>query len=98
MAKKKRKPLPKGTSGSPKKRAKQAQRHIQLMVIPEPEANTRSVLNYVGEGTVAMRGPGNVVMECGNCGVPLIVGVPVSAVQNMVFRCQSCGAFNETLA
>ena len=95
MAKKKRNPSPKGQSGSPKKRAR---RHIKLMVVPEPEPNTRSVLLYTGEGTVAMRGPGNVVMECGNCGVPLIEGVPVGSLQNLVFHCQSCGAFNETLA
>jgi len=95
MAKKKRKPLPKGQSGSPKKRAK---RHIQLMVIPEPEPNTRSVFIYTGEGTAVMRGPGNVVMECGNCGVPLVDGVSVANVQNIVFKCPNCGAFNETLA
>ncbi len=98
MAKKKRKPTPKGVSGSPKKRAKQAKRHIQLMVIPEPEPNTRSVIVYTGEGTVVMKGPGNAIMECGNCGVPLIEGVPVANIRNIVFRCPSCGAFNETLA
>lgn len=79
----------------PRERAK---RHIRLMVIPKPEPNTRSVIVYTGEGTVVMSGPGNSVMECGNCGVPLIEGVPVANIQNIVFRCPSCGEFNETLA
>jgi uncharacterized Zn finger protein len=84
----------------PKKRkgATPKKRRIRLMVIPEPEQGTRSVLVYTGEGTVVMRGPGNVVMECGNCGVPLLEGVKVAQIQNLVFRCPSCGSFNETLA
>jgi len=68
------------------------------MVIPEPEANTRSVIVYEGEGTVVMKGPGNAVMECGNCGVPLVEGVPVGNIQSIVFKCPSCGEYNETLA
>lgn len=80
---------------SPRRRSK---RRIQLMVIPEPEPNTRSVFIYTGEGTVVMRGDANVVMECGNCGVPLIDGVPVGNLRSIVFRCPNCGAFNETLA
>ena len=85
MAKKRKVPTPK-------------KRRIKLMVIPEPEPGTRSVIVYTGEGTVVMTGPGNVVMECGNCGAPLLKGVKVSTIQNLVFRCPSCGQFNETLA
>lgn len=73
-------------------------RKVRLNVIPEPEPNTRSVLIYTGEGTVVMRGPGKVTMECGNCGVPLIVGVNVAQIRGVVFRCPSCGQFNESLA
>lgn len=83
---------PKRKGPTPKKR------RIRLAVIPEPEPNTRSVLIYTGEGTVVMRGPGNVTMECGNCGAPIIVGVKTSQLQNLVFKCPNCGAFNETLA
>ena len=77
---------------------KKTERRIRMMVIPEPEPNTRSVLVYTGAGTVLMRGPGNVVMECGNCGAPLIVGMPVATLQSVVLRCASCGAYNDSLA
>jgi len=88
MAKKRKGPTPK----------KRTQRRIRMMVIPEPEPNTRSVLVYTGEGTVVMRGPGNVIMECGNCQVPLTEGVGVAQVQSLVLRCPNCGEFNESLA
>jgi predicted RNA-binding Zn-ribbon protein involved in translation (DUF1610 family) len=87
MAKKRRGPTP-----------RKQNRNIRMRVIPEPEEGTRTVLKYVGEGTVIMSGPGNVIMECGNCGVPLIEGLSVAQIQNLVFPCPSCGAFNETLA
>jgi predicted RNA-binding Zn-ribbon protein involved in translation (DUF1610 family) len=90
MAKKKPRKRP-----EPRTRAK---RRLQLMVIPEPEPNTRMVFVFEGEGTVVMSGPGNVVMECGNCGVPLVDGVAVGNLLSIVFKCPSCGAFNETLA
>ena len=96
MARKKR--GAKATKAAKPKPKRKAKRHIKLMVIPEPEPNTRSVLIYTGEGTVVMRGPGNVVMECGNCGVPLIEGLGVAQLQSLVFKCPSCGQFNETLA
>lgn len=88
MAKKRKGPTPK----------KRTKRRLRMMVIPEPEPNTRSVLIFTGEGTVVMKGSGNVIMECGNCGVPLIDGVAVGNIQNLVFRCPNCGEFNETLA
>jgi uncharacterized Zn finger protein len=47
---------------------------------------------------VVMRGAGNVTMECGNCGAPLLVGVKVAQFRDLVFRCPACGQFNETLA
>jgi len=73
-------------------------RKIRMHVIPEPEPDTRSVLVYTGEGTVVMRGSGNVTMECGNCGVPLLVGVKVAQFRDLVFRCPNCDQYNETLA
>ena len=30
-------------------------RHLKLMVIPEPEPETRSIIKHIGEGTVVMR-------------------------------------------
>lgn len=88
MTAKKRKPTPK----------KRPTRHIKLMVIPEPDPDTRTIFVYTGEGTVVMRGTGNVVMECGNCGVPLVDGIPVSQIRSIVFKCPNCGQFNDTLA
>jgi hypothetical protein len=52
---------------------------------------------YEGAGTVAMRGPGNVMMDCGRCGSPLLVGMKTPQVANLVFKCKNCGAFNETV-
>ena len=71
---------------------------IKLAVIPDPQG-TRAGIKYEGEGegTVIMRGPGHLTMECGNCGADLLVGVATSQVRNMVFRCNSCKAWNETL-
>jgi len=77
---------------------RQTNRRLRMMVIPEPEPNTRAVLIYTGEGTVVMQGEGNVTMECGNCSAPLIEGVPTGNIQNIVLKCPQCGAFNETLA
>jgi hypothetical protein len=83
-----------------KKRARK-RRTIRLVVIPEPEKGTRSVLIFNGEGTLAMRLAGTsgppVTMVCGNCSAPLTEGITVDQVQNLVFRCNRCGAFNETL-
>lgn len=90
MPKKKPKPKVPGT------RARE--RRIKLMVIPKPEPNTRTVLNFTGEGTVIMKGDGNVIMECGNCAVPLTDGVNVAQLHSIVFRCPNCGEYNETLA
>ena len=91
------------SKGSKKKgaanRKKPSKRTIALRVIPEPEPDTRSVLSMVGSGTVALKGDGsNLVMECGNCGAPLIEGAPMTSVQNLVFRCNRCGEYNETMA
>ncbi len=83
----------------PKKTAQMNKtRHVRMAVIPEPAPGTRSVLVYEGPGTVAMRSQGNVTMECGKCGSPLLVGIKTSHVVELVFKCSKCGAFNETLA
>lgn len=70
---------------------------IRLAVIPEPEEGSRSVLVWKGKGTVAMRGPGNLTMVCGNCAAPLIVGWKVQQLHNIVFKCAGCAAYNETV-
>lgn len=69
----------------------------QLSVIKKPAEGTRSVINVQGEGTVAMRGEGRMVWVCGGCREPILDGMEPGQVQNLVFRCNSCGAYNETL-
>jgi predicted RNA-binding Zn-ribbon protein involved in translation (DUF1610 family) len=80
-----------------KKRKKPSKRRIRLAVIPEPEQGTRSVIIYTGEGTVVMRGGGNVIMECGSCGARLVDGLKTAQLQGIVLKCPQCQAFNETL-
>lgn len=79
-------------------RKKRTRRTIALRVIPEPQSDTRTVIHMVGPGTVVLQGKhSTLVMECGNCGVPLIEGVNMNQVQGIVFHCPSCGEYNETL-
>jgi hypothetical protein len=74
-------------------------RRLKLAVIPEPAPNTRSVLVLGEPGTIIMRGKDapNLIFECGLCDSPLIVGMRTSQVQSLVFKCNGCGAFNETI-
>lgn len=45
-----------------------------------------------------MRGEdADVTLHCGSCGKPIVVGLYSSQVQNLVFRCNACSAYNETL-
>lgn len=80
---------------SPKRRT------IRMMVIPEPAPNTRSGIINIGPGTVVVRGQGkgmgNVTMVCGNCGSPLLENIKVSQFQSLVFLCNKCGVYNDTL-
>jgi hypothetical protein len=71
----------------------------KLLVIPEPEEGTRSILGSEGEGTVVMQNPEREtpVHTCGSCEAPLLVGVGPAQVQNIVLRCNACGAYNETM-
>jgi len=54
-------------------------------------------MEYSGEGTVAMRGSANLVFVCGGCRAPIIDGVLTNQLHNLVFRCNGCGTYNETL-
>jgi hypothetical protein len=81
-----------------RRKPKPRKRTVHLVEIPEPEPNTRSVLVYTGEGTVIIKGTGNVTMLCGRCQSPLAEGVEMYGLQNLVLRCKNCGAYNDTLA
>lgn len=66
-----------------------------LKVIPEPAPNTRAVLQPSFEGP-AMSGPEPVNLLCGGCNRPLTEGVSRTTLRNVVIKCFSCGAFNDT--
>jgi len=68
-------------------------------VIREPDPGTRSVFQHIGDGTILFQGKsGLTAYVCGKCGEPLIVGVPLEQLVNLVLGCSNCGAFNETQA
>ena len=70
---------------------------IMLNVIPEPDPDTRSVFIREGEGTIVFTGyQVGLALLCGRCKSHLIVGIPKENIQNIVIRCNNCGAFNET--
>ncbi|WP_318368536.1 SEC-C metal-binding domain-containing protein [Enterobacter sp.] len=69
---------------------------ITLNVIPEPDPDARGVIIYQGEGTVAFTGyEVGLALLCGECNSPLVVGVPKDNINNIVIRCNACGAYNE---
>jgi DNA-directed RNA polymerase subunit RPC12/RpoP len=76
-------------------------KHVPLRVIPEPEEGTRSVLitDSKDEDFVFIRGEDPRVrlsLDCGNCGKPLIIGIPRMKIINVVFQCPRCGSYNDT--
>jgi DNA-directed RNA polymerase subunit RPC12/RpoP len=69
---------------------------IPLVIIPEPDPNTRAVFNYIGEGTTVFRGSEvGLALVCGKCKSSLVVGIPRNAISDIVIRCNNCGSFNE---
>jgi DNA-directed RNA polymerase subunit RPC12/RpoP len=76
-------------------------RHVPLRVIPEPKEGTRTVFvtDRQDKEFVFMQGQDPRVrlsLDCGNCGKPLIIGVPRMKIVNVVLRCPNCGSYNET--
>jgi hypothetical protein len=74
-----------------------AKRQILLQVIPEPDPETRVIFHHDGPNSVALSGTDRSAPDlcCGGCGAPLVTGVTETSVDNVVFRCHACGAFNE---
>ena len=69
---------------------------VRLRVIPEPEPGSRSLFVYQGEGTVCFRSyQVGLALCCGRCGAHLVVGLYRGQLQDLVFKCKACGAFNE---
>ena len=82
-----------------KKAQSRRTRIIRMVVIPEPAAGTRSVMNRQGEGTVIFAAPNgpNTTLVCGKCEAPLAVGMRVDQIVALVLRCNRCGSFNEPM-
>jgi predicted RNA-binding Zn-ribbon protein involved in translation (DUF1610 family) len=66
-----------------------------MAVIPKPAEGTRSVLVLKGEGTVVVKGSGKTDWVCDQCGATLVERCGPQQVQNMVFLCNGCGAYND---
>ena len=70
---------------------------VPLRVIPEPDPDTRTVFEKLGEGTTLFQGfDTNIALVCGTCGAPLAAGLQQTQIQGIVLRCKQCMAFNET--
>lgn len=68
----------------------------RLRVIPEPGEGTRTIL--APDHAPLIRGGGGVIdLSCGKCGTLLAVDMASRyQASNIVFKCPSCGSFNET--
>lgn len=77
--------------------ARKRKRRLRLMVISEDEAKERATLATTGDSLI-MKGDGNTVMECGNCGAILIEGVLATQFRGMAFKCSNCGELNASPA
>ncbi len=70
---------------------------LPLVVIPEPDPNTRAVFEHAGNGTLFFQGfDTNIALVCGTCSAVLAAGIRRDQVRHVVLRCKQCGAFNET--
>lgn len=70
---------------------------IFLMVIPEPDPNTRTVFESTTENTILFQGYDvGVALCCGKCRSRLTLGIARSQILGIVMKCNRCGAFNET--
>lgn len=70
-----------------------------MVVIPEPEPETRTVLLVEQIPAIVGQPPGTVNYLCGNCGVRLAEGIlNASQLQGLVIRCPRCKGHNETRA
>lgn len=69
-----------------------------LTIIPEPDEKTRTVFVApdATDADVFMRGEAtDDSYECGSCSRVLLVGISPGQVQGIVFKCPTCGAFND---
>jgi len=70
---------------------------VPLEVIEEPDPGTRTVFQGHGESSVIFRGTESAVAyTCGSCDAPLVVGVDITRIQEIVLGCSQCKSFNES--
>ena len=70
---------------------------IELLVIPEPDPNTRAVFIYDGPGTIGFTGfEVGLALCCGKCRSHLTEGIAKNNLRNMVIKCKQCGSYNDT--
>jgi len=76
-------------------------RRTRLRVIPEPDPETRAIFKKLPGAPDSVFFTSSQTADayvCGGCYTPLIVGLPIAQVQNLVLCCSKCGKYNETLA
>src|SRR5215213_3821606 len=70
-------------------------RHLSLEVVPAPPPGTASVLEVVGQDAVAVAGTDTEISyDCGKCSNPLMAGIRIEQVENIIIRCGACGSYN----
>jgi hypothetical protein len=68
---------------------------IPMVVIEEPKHNTRSVMVRGGKLGPIFSGKGSITYVCGKCAFPLAENMDMDQISSIVFKCPSCGAFND---
>jgi len=69
---------------------------MRMRIVPKPPANSRLV--FFADRAPIARGFGIARFECGACGDLLLADFRASDIRCAVFRCPTCGAYNEPAA
>jgi predicted RNA-binding Zn-ribbon protein involved in translation (DUF1610 family) len=68
---------------------------IWMVVIDEPKPNTRTVLVSGKDSAPPIEGNGAITYVCGKCAFPIVENVNLDRISDIVFKCPSCGSFND---
>ena len=66
---------------------------IELKIIPKPKPKTRTI--FISKVLPVIKGPGKIVLVCGNCKAILADGIQKGQVRNIVIQCPICKFYNE---
>ena len=70
-------------------------KQVSLVVIAEPTAGTKAVINRRSTDTILFKGRESAVTYvCGTCHSALIVGLLLEKFRDVVLKCNHCKAFN----